>query len=99
MPALRCCPPVCAAVDGNFSRGDAVTVQSQDGQRFAQGLSAYGSTEAAAIAGHRSDQIEAILGWRGRDEMIHRDDLVLYPAAQVLGSGGNGGPLQTRRKN
>ena len=33
------------------------------------------SEDAARIAGHRSDKIEAILGWRGRDEIIHRDDL------------------------
>jgi len=42
-----------------------------------RGLSAYASVDAERIAGHRSDQIEKILGWRGRDEMVHRDDLVL----------------------
>jgi glutamate 5-kinase len=40
-------------------------------------LSAYASADAARIIGHRSTDIEAILGWRGRDELIHRDDLVL----------------------
>jgi glutamate 5-kinase len=44
---------------------------------LARGLSAYGSADAVRIAGHRSEEIETILGWRGRDEMIHRDDLVL----------------------
>jgi glutamate 5-kinase len=44
---------------------------------LARGLSAYGSADAERIIGHRSDEIEAILGWRGRDEIIHRDDLVL----------------------
>ena len=48
-----------------------------DGEALARGLSAYASADAERIAGHRSDQIEAILGWRGRDEIIHRDDLVL----------------------
>jgi len=42
---------------------------------------AYDSADAARIAGHRSAEIEAILGWRGRDEVIHRDDLVLLGTA------------------
>jgi len=65
------------AVDGQFDRGDPVTVLGPDGAPLARGLSAYGSEDARQIAGHRSDEIEAILGWRGRHEMIHRDDLVL----------------------
>ena len=64
-------------VEGAFERGDPVVVRNADGKALARGLSAYASTEAARIAGHRSDEIEAILGWRGRDEIIHRDDLVL----------------------
>jgi glutamate 5-kinase len=65
-------------VDGDFRRGDAVLVLRPDGSRLGQGLSAYGSADAVLIAGQRSDRIEAILGWRGRDELIHRDDLVLF---------------------
>jgi glutamate 5-kinase len=65
-------------VGGNFRRGDAVLVCAADGKRLAQGLSGYGSADAVRIAGSRSDRIEAILGWRGRDELIHRDDLVLF---------------------
>jgi glutamate 5-kinase len=64
-------------VEGAFQRGDPVVVRDLDGAALARGLSAYASEDAARIAGHRSDEIEAILGWRGRDEMIHRDDLVL----------------------
>jgi glutamate 5-kinase len=64
-------------VEGSFERGDPVVVCGPDGSRLARGLSAYASTDADRIAGHRSDEIEAILGWRGRDEIIHRDDLVL----------------------
>jgi glutamate 5-kinase len=64
-------------VEGNFERGDPVVVQGVDGVPLARGLSAYGSADAASIAGHRSDEIESLLGWRGRDEIIHRDDLVL----------------------
>ncbi len=65
------------AVEGSFERGDAVEVRDPDGVALARGLSAYGAADAARIVGHRSNAIEAILGWRGRDEMIHRDDLVL----------------------
>ena len=65
------------AIEGNFERGDPVIVLGPDGELLARGLSAYASADARKIAGHRSDQIEPILGWRGRDELIHRDDLVL----------------------
>ena len=65
------------ALEGHFDRGDAVEVAGPDGARLARGLSAYNSADAARIIGHRSEEIETILGWRGRDEIIHRDDLVL----------------------
>jgi glutamate 5-kinase len=65
------------ALEGRFARGDAVEVRGPDGTALARGLSAYGSADAARIIGHRSGEIEALLGWRGRDELIHRDDLVL----------------------
>ncbi len=64
-------------VEGAFDRGDPVVVRGPDGTALARGLSAYASGDAERIAGHRSDEIETLLGWRGRDEMIHRDDLVL----------------------
>jgi len=62
---------------GEFERGDPVLVQDLADTVLARGLSAYASADARRIAGHRSDSIEAILGWRGRDEIVHRDDLVL----------------------
>jgi len=43
----------------------------------ARGLIAYSAGGARRILGHKSREIEALLGYRGRDEMIHRDDLVL----------------------
>ena len=70
-------PAGVTAVDGNFERGDAIIVRDRDGRELARGLSAYSSADARAIAGHKSGEIEAILGYRGRDEMIHRDDLVV----------------------
>src|SRR5262249_30632732 len=70
------------AVEGAFERGDPGGIRPVAGRALARGLSAYASTDAERIAGHRSDEIEAILGWRGRDEIIHRDDLVLILPAQ-----------------
>ncbi|MEX2649877.1 MAG: glutamate 5-kinase [Alphaproteobacteria bacterium] len=64
-------------VEGSFGRGDAVRVVDPGGQEIARGLIAYASADAARIAGHKSREIEAILGYRGREEMIHRDDLVV----------------------
>jgi len=64
------------AVAGVFERGDAVDVVA-GGVTIARGLAAYSSADAAIIAGHRSEDFEALLGFRGRDEVIHRDDLVL----------------------
>lgn len=66
------------AVEGGFQRGDAVMVRTLDGREVARGLSAYAADEAQRIAGRRSGDIDEILGFRGRDEIIHRDDLVLF---------------------
>ncbi|MDX1540861.1 MAG: glutamate 5-kinase, partial [Geminicoccaceae bacterium] len=63
-------------VSGHFERGDAVLVTGPDGREIAKGLSAYDAPDARRIIGRRTEAIEAILGWRGRDELIHRDDLV-----------------------
>ncbi|WP_043359085.1 glutamate 5-kinase [Belnapia sp. F-4-1] len=64
-------------VEGQFHRGDPVSVRDAEGRELARGLSAYDAEDAGRIAGHRSEEIEAILGWRGRDEVVHRDDLVV----------------------
>ena len=64
-------------VTGSFKRGDLVTVHSADGDELGKGLVAYSASDAIMIKGHKSREIESILGYRGRDELIHRDDLVL----------------------
>ena len=64
-------------IEGQFERGDAVSVKTADGNEIARGLSAYSSADAVRIKGHKSREIEHLLGYRGRTEMIHRDDLVL----------------------
>ncbi len=70
-------PAGVVSVTGNFERGDAVIIHRGDGQRIGAGLIAYSAEDARRIAGHKSREIEQQLGYRGRDEMIHRDDLVL----------------------
>ncbi len=64
-------------VKGKFERGDALLVRDAEGSEIARGLSAYSSDEAAQLCGRKSNEIEGLLGYRGRDEMIHRDDLVV----------------------
>ncbi len=64
-------------VAGVFERGDCVIVRDETGREVARGLVAYGAEDARRICGARSGAIEALLGHRGRDEMIHRDDLAL----------------------
>lgn len=65
------------AVEGQFERGDAISVVTGDGRDVARGLAAYSSADATIIQGRRSDEIERLLGYAGRDEIIHRDDMVL----------------------
>jgi glutamate 5-kinase len=65
------------AVSGRFERGDAVSVTDPDGVVLARGVSAYSSDDAARLIGKKSDEFEAILGYRGRPALIHVDDLVL----------------------
>ncbi len=64
-------------VEGRFERGDAVIVTDAQGNEVARGLTAYSARDARHIMGHKSREIADLLGYRGRDEMIHRDDLVL----------------------
>jgi glutamate 5-kinase len=71
------------AVSGRFARGDTVSVLDRDGVEIARGMIAYNEKDAAQIAGKRSADIEAIVGFRGRAEMIHRDDLVILRSDPV----------------
>lgn len=65
------------SVVGQFQRGDALVVRDPSGAEIARGLSAYSSLDAERLKGRQSQEIEAVLGYRGRDELIHRDDLVV----------------------
>ncbi len=70
---------------GRFDRGDTVSIIGPDGSEVARGICAYSDADAARIIGRKSADIEAVLGYRGRDEIVHRDDLVLIKA-HVTGS-------------
>ena len=63
------------AVKGSFDRGDAVSLEDENGCFLGKGLTAYNACDAKAIAGKHSNEIESILGYHGQDEIIHRDDL------------------------
>ncbi len=65
------------AVEGAFGRGDPVTLRVTTGETLGQGLCRYTSDEATAIAGRKSSEIEAVLGYSGRAVLIHRDDMAL----------------------
>ena len=64
-------------VEGNFERGSCIKICDQDGTEFARGIADYSSSETARIMGHKSLEIEEILGYRYGDELIHRDNFVL----------------------
>jgi len=62
---------------GRFESGDTISVMSADGVEVARGVSAYSDQDTARIMGRRSADIVELLGFRGREELIHRDDLVI----------------------
>jgi glutamate 5-kinase len=62
---------------GRFERGDTVSIVGPDGIEVARGICAYSDADAARIIGRKSKEIEQVLGFRGRDEIVHRDDLVV----------------------
>jgi glutamate 5-kinase len=64
-------------IQGSFGRGDTVSIMSSDGSEVARGMVAYDSADAQKIKGLKSVDIMKTLGAAGRDEIIHRDDLVM----------------------
>jgi glutamate 5-kinase len=64
-------------IEGSFARGDAVVIRGPDGTEVGRGLVAYDAEDAAKIRGRSSADILSILGFGGRAEMVHRDDLVI----------------------
>ncbi len=70
-------PAGVVALTGSFGRGAPVAIHGPAGEMLGKGLIRYTAAEARAIAGHKSGEIEAILGYQGRAALIHRDDMVL----------------------
>lgn len=70
-------PAGVTGVSGGFEKGDCVRLIDPNGRAVGVGLAAYAADEAARLRGRRSDEIEALLGYRGASVLIHRDDMVL----------------------
>ena len=76
-------PAGVADVEGVFDRGDTVVIRDARGEAIGRGIVAYSSVDARRLIGRKSREIEDILGYRGRDEMIHRDDMALSVPAKT----------------
>lgn len=70
-------PAGVTGVDGDFGRGDPVAIRGPEGNRLGLGLSRYTAAEAAAVCGRHTRDVADILGYKGRTNLIHRDDMVL----------------------
>ncbi len=70
-------PAGISAVSGPFGRGDSIALLDAEGHTIGYGLTRYASDEAAQIKGHKSAEIEHLLGYPGRAALIHRDDMAL----------------------
>ena len=67
-----------SAVAGDFERGDVIVLKNSAGQEIGRGLAEYSNAEALQLMGCQSDEIEELLGYRGRSVVVHRDELVLF---------------------
>lgn len=74
-------PAGVTAIEGDFGKGAAIVVKDARGRELGRGLSAYSAADARRIIGKKTGEIEVCLGYRGRDELIHRDDLALDQGA------------------
>lgn len=64
-------------IDGAFARGDCIVIRNAKGGEIGRGLVTYDAVDAARIIGRSSREIESLLGFKGPDEIIHRDDMAL----------------------
>lgn len=67
------------SIKGNFEKGDAVRIHNQQGQVLGTGLIGYDADEARLIMGHKSEEFERLIGYKGKSSLIHRDDMALHP--------------------
>ena len=64
-------------IEGRFDRGAAIAIKAHTGKMIAKGVTAYSSDDLVRIIGLQTEEVERILGYRGRPAVIHRDDMVL----------------------
>ncbi len=64
-------------IDGKFERGDILEICTESGHKLGMGISAFNKDDANKVIGKNSDQIADIMGFTGRSELIHRNDMVL----------------------
>lgn len=65
-------------VEGDFLKGETISICNPQGEEIARGLVNYSAAELQKIKGHKSEEVKRILGYIGNDEVIHRDNLVLF---------------------
>ena len=70
-------PAGCLRIEGDFSRGDLVSIVDTKGNRIARGLSEYDSADACLIVGRRSEDVQAILGYAPRSALVHRNHMAM----------------------
>jgi glutamate 5-kinase len=71
-------------VEGDFGRGDLVRIADTTGMQVGLGLANYSAAELAKIKGAKSSEIAKLLGYRYGDEVVHRNDLVMYSEITAL---------------
>ena len=65
-------------IRGRFKKGDVISILVKNGSKVAVGISAYDYSDAKKIVGKKSKEIRKILGFKGRDEVVHKDNLVKF---------------------
>ena len=63
-------------ISGKFNKGDHVKILDKKNNECARGLSSFTSDEIVKIMGNHSNQIEKLLGYVAKSEVIHKDDMV-----------------------
>ena len=63
--------------EGSYNKGDLIYIVNSEDKIIGKGLSHYNNNEVNLVKKMRSDKIEKVLGYRGKDEIIHIDDFVL----------------------
>ena len=63
--------------EGSYDKGDVVSIVNKEGHLLGKGLSHYNNIEVNLVKGLKSEKIEKTIGYRGKDEIIHKDDFVL----------------------